>query len=40
VPGFAVRETLPGQRVWNPALAGAGRIDGVAKVTGAKEDRL
>ena len=35
-PGFAVRETLPGRRTWNPAAGGAGRIDGVAKVTGAK----
>ena len=35
-PGFATRETLPGRQLWNPAAAGAGRIDGVAKVTGAK----
>jgi CO/xanthine dehydrogenase Mo-binding subunit len=35
-PGFATRETLPGQHGWNPAATGAGRIDGVAKVTGAK----
>src|ERR1700675_2244675 len=35
-PGFAARETLPGRQGWNPAAAGAGRIDGVAKVTGAK----
>src|SRR5262249_43637214 len=35
-PGFAVRETLPGRRGWNPAATGVGRIDGVAKVTGAK----
>src|ERR1700730_2337492 len=35
-PGFAARETLPGRRRWNPAATGAGRIDGVAKVTGAK----
>src|SRR5271169_5949398 len=35
-PGFAVRETLPGRQGWNPAATGAGRIDGVAKVTGAK----
>jgi CO/xanthine dehydrogenase Mo-binding subunit len=35
-PGFAVRETLPGRQRWNPAATGAGRIDGVAKVTGAK----
>jgi hypothetical protein len=36
VPSFAARETLPGQQGWNPAATGAGRIDGVAKVTGAK----
>ena len=35
-PGFAARETLPGRRGWNPAATGTGRIDGVAKVTGAK----
>src|SRR5438105_9237987 len=35
-PGFAARETLPGRQSWNPAANGAGRIDGVAKVTGAK----
>src|SRR5271167_4058193 len=35
-PGFAARETLPGRQGWNPAASGAGRIDGVAKVTGAK----
>src|ERR1700682_6456890 len=35
-PSFTVRETLPGPQGWNPAAAGAGRIDGVAKVTGAK----
>jgi len=34
--GFAARETLPGRQSWNPAANGAGRIDGVAKVTGAK----
>ena len=34
--GFAARETLPGRQSWNPAASGAGRIDGVAKVTGAK----
>src|SRR5881396_133833 len=34
--GFATRETLPGRQNWNPAATGAGRIDGVAKVTGAK----
>src|SRR6516225_9452408 len=35
-PEFAARETLPGRQRWNPAATGAGRIDGVAKVTGAK----
>src|SRR5262249_40210769 len=35
-PGFAARETLPGRQGWNPAATGAGRIYGVAKVTGAK----
>src|SRR3981081_464884 len=35
-PTFAARETLPGRQGWNPAANGAGRIDGVAKVTGAK----
>ncbi len=35
-PGFAARETLPGRRGWNPAATGVGRVDGVAKVTGAK----
>ena len=35
-PGFAARETLPGRRGWNPAATGMGRVDGVAKVTGAK----
>src|ERR1700686_612038 len=34
--GFATRETLPGRQGWNPAADGAGRVDGVAKVTGAK----
>jgi CO/xanthine dehydrogenase Mo-binding subunit len=34
--GFAAWETLPGRQNWNPAANGAGRIDGVAKVTGAK----
>jgi CO/xanthine dehydrogenase Mo-binding subunit len=34
--GFAARETLPGRQHWNPAATGIGRIDGVAKVTGAK----
>ena len=33
---FAAHETLPGRGNWNPATTGAGRIDGVAKVTGAK----
>ena len=35
-PGFLARETLPGPKHSNPAATGAGRIDGVAKVTGAK----
>src|SRR5499426_1442181 len=35
-PLFAARETLPGWQGWNPAATGVGRIDGVAKVTGAK----
>ena len=35
-PAFAARETLPGRQRWNPAATGVGRIDGVAKVTGAK----
>src|SRR5262245_1006298 len=35
-PPFASRETLPGRQAWNPAATGVGRIDGVAKVTGAK----
>src|SRR5437764_13425922 len=35
-PAFATREMLPGRQGWNPAATGAGRIDGVAKVTGAK----
>ena len=33
---FLARETLPGRQNWNPAANGAGRIDGVVKVTGAK----
>jgi len=33
---FLARETLPGRQKWNPAAAGKGRIDGVAKVTGSK----
>ena len=36
VPDFVTRETLPGRQGWNPAVGGAGRIDGVVKVTGAK----
>src|SRR6516165_3495291 len=35
-PGFTACETLRGRQQWNPAVAGAGRIDGVAKVTGTK----
>src|SRR5215472_10657360 len=35
-PDFAAHETLPGRQGWNPAATGVGRIDGVAKVTGAK----
>src|SRR5580700_3212066 len=35
-PPFDARETLPGRQSWNPAAVGAGRIDGPAKVTGAK----
>jgi CO/xanthine dehydrogenase Mo-binding subunit len=35
-PQFLARETLPGGQNWNPAATGAGRIDGVAKVTGSK----
>src|ERR1700681_5085139 len=34
--GFTARETLPGRQGLNPAATGVGRIDGVAKVTGAK----
>src|SRR5580704_1655552 len=34
--GFDTREALPGRQSWNPAATGVGRIDGVAKVTGAK----
>jgi len=33
---FGLRTTLPGREKWNPAANGAGRIDGVAKITGAK----
>jgi CO/xanthine dehydrogenase Mo-binding subunit len=35
-PDFLARETLPGRQSWNPAATGAGRIDGVVKVTGSK----
>ena len=35
-PSFLARETMPGRQGWNPAAKGVGRIDGVAKVTGAK----
>src|SRR3979490_107852 len=34
--GAAPPALLPGGGNWNPATGGAGRIDGVAKVTGAK----
>lgn len=34
--GFPARANLPGRGNFNPAANGAGRIDGVAKVTGAK----
>ena len=34
--GFAASQTLPGRRTWNPAATGAGRVDGIAKVSGAK----
>src|SRR5215217_7459830 len=30
------RASLPGRANWNPAANGAGRVDGTAKVTGAK----
>ena len=33
---FDTHETLPGRNGWNPAAAGKGRIDGIAKATGAK----
>ena len=33
---FAARETVPGRQNWNPAATGAGRVDGIVKVTGAK----
>ncbi|HET7715357.1 MAG TPA: molybdopterin cofactor-binding domain-containing protein [Bauldia sp.] len=35
-PEFIARETLPGPLGLNPGIVGKGRIDGVAKVTGAK----
>jgi len=35
-PTFRARETLPGEAPWNPSAMGKGRVDGVAKVTGAK----
>src|SRR5262245_35587358 len=35
-PKFAARETLLRPQSWNPAATGVGRIDGAAKVTGAK----
>jgi CO/xanthine dehydrogenase Mo-binding subunit len=34
--GLPPRASLPGRGDWNPAADGAGRIDGTAKVTGAK----
>ena len=34
--GLPPRASLPGRGGWNPATSGAGRVDGVAKVTGAK----
>lgn len=34
--GFPARAVLPGRQSWNPAADGHGRIDGIAKVTGAK----
>jgi CO/xanthine dehydrogenase Mo-binding subunit len=33
---FDSREILPGKGAFNPAASGAGRVDGVAKVTGSK----
>jgi CO/xanthine dehydrogenase Mo-binding subunit len=33
---FAARETVPGRQNRNPAATGAGRVDGIVKVTGAK----
>ena len=35
-PTFEGEPDLPGRQGWNPAATGVGRIDGVAKVTGAK----
>ena len=35
-PTFRYRETLPGAAPWNPSATGKGRVDGIAKVTGAK----
>ena len=35
-PTFRARETLPGATSWNPSATGQGRVDGIAKVTGAK----
>ena len=34
--GLPPRALLPGREGWNPAAKGLGRVDGVAKVTGAK----
>jgi CO/xanthine dehydrogenase Mo-binding subunit len=34
--GFAASQTLPGRQKWNPAATGAGRVDGIAKVSGEK----
>src|SRR4030088_2123232 len=36
VPDFITPEALPGRQGGNRAARGAGRIDGVAKITGAK----
>lgn len=35
-PTFHARETMPPPGTWNPSLTGKGRVDGFAKVTGAK----
>jgi len=35
-PTFRTRETLPGSAAFNPSAMGKGRVDGMAKVTGAK----